>query len=366
MIMSMATTTATGPTLTQIAKSSRLVVKFGSIAIVSLIVGRMLLTTFVAWWKATHPPPPPPPTVGFGVLPKLTFPSQSAEDKPLSYKLETASGTTADFGDRAKVFLVLHPAPSLLADQNAKNIASKFGFLFEPDKLPGKIYRFSKTQPLQSKLELNIVSNHFSIESDYLSHPELLTNPNLPTNFEAVAQVKDFLKKVDLLGPDMATSAGEVLYLKSLGDEVGPAVSPSDADFIQVDLNRTPVDGKFRMYTPTGFEGIVSAILTGSLSASGAENIVEIKSGYNLIDYTQVHTYPIRTSQAAWQLLKAGEGYIVNPGESETATIREVTLGYYDTPDQQEYLQPVFVFYNPEDGFLGYVPAVDPKFTQTE
>ncbi len=365
MIMPMATTTApTGPTLTHIATTSRLVVKFGSITIVSLIIGRMMLTSFVAWWKATHPPPPPPPTVGFGVLPKLTLPQQSDSGKPVSYKLETASGTTPDFGDRAKVFLVLHPAPSLLADQNAKNIASKFGFVFEPDKLPNKLYRFSKTQPLQSKFQLNIVSNHFSIESDYLSHPELLAEPKLPTNFEAVTQVKELLKKVELLGPDMATSSGEVVYLKSLGDELTPAVSPSDADYIQVDLNRTPIDGRFRMYTPTGFEGIVSAILTGSLT--GTDNILEIKSGYNLIDYTQVHTYPIRTSQAAWQLLKAGEGYIIEPGESETAVIREVSMGYYDSPDDQEYLQPIFVFYNPEDGFLAYVPAIDPKYTQTE
>jgi hypothetical protein len=357
------TTTNTGPTLTQITHIGRQTIKFGSIALITLIVGRMVLTTFIAWWKVVNPPPPPPPTVGFGLLPALRFPTQSTENTPVSYTLETPTGTTPSFGDRAKVFLVVHPAPNLLADENAKQIASKYGYVFEPSKLPGKIYRWTKSEPLQSTLELNIVSNHFEQKTDYLSHPELLTDPKLPSTFDAVRTVKDFLKKADLLGADMATASGEVVYLKSLGTQLAPAVSPSDADFMQVDLNRTPIDSQFRMYTPNGLEGIVTAIVTGSLKSP--DDILYIKSGYNAIDYTQVHTYPLRSSQEALKILKAGEGYIANPGKSETATIREISLGYFDTAEEQAYLQPIYVFYNPEDGFLAYVPALDPQYIQT-
>ena len=352
----------TGPNLTYVSMLARKAVKFGSIGLVTLIVGRVVLTTAIAWWKAVNPPPPPPPTVGFGILPPLAFPPQEADEKPLSYKLETPNGTTPFFSDRAKVFLIQHPAANLLADENAKQLAQKYGYVFEPDKLPKNIYRWNKSEPLKAKFEFNIVSQQFEQSTDYLSHPELLTGNSLPTSFDAVKQVKDFLKKGALLGSDMATASGEVVYLKALGDELAPAVSPSDADFMQVDLNRTPIDMQYRMYTPNGFEGIVTAILSGALK--NLDNIVYIKSGYNTVDYTQVHTYPLRSSAEAWQLLKAGEGYIASPGESENVTIREITLGYFDTAEPQDYLQPVYVFYNPEDGFMGFVPALDPQFIQ--
>lgn len=354
----------TTPNLTFVTFMARKVVIFGSIGLVTLLVGRMVLTTAVAWWKAMNPPPPPPPTVGFGILPSLQFPEQDDEDKPLTYTLETANGTTPYFSDRAKVFLVKHNAPNLLADGNAKQLASTYGYVFEPNKLPGNIYRWTKSSPLESTLEYNIISQHLRLTTDYLAHPELLTNPDLPTAFDAVQRVKDFLRKGDLLGADMATASGEVSYLKALGDEVGPAVSPSDADYIQVDLNRTPIDLQYRMFTPNGFEGIVTAILTGSLKDQNS--ILHLVTGYHPIDYTFVHTYPLRSSNDAWKLLKAGEGYIASPAENENAVIREVYLGYYDTPDKQDYLQPIYVFHNPEDGFLGYVPALDPEYTQAE
>lgn len=353
-----------GPNLTYITFLARKAVIFGSIGLVTLIVGRVVLTTAIAWYKALNPPPPPPPTVGFGILPALEFPEQELEDKPVSYKLETPTGTTPFFSDRAKVFLVQHAAPNLLADENAKRQAATYGYVFEPDRLPGNVYRWSKSNPIQSTFEYNILSGHMRLTTDYLSRPELLSNPELPTGFDAVKKVKDFLRKGDLLGTDMATASGEISYLKALGDDLEPAVSPSDADFIQVDLNRTPIDGLYRMYTKNGFEGIVTAILTGTF---GDQNdIVSLKSGYNTIDYTVVHTYPLRSSNEAWQLLKAGEGYIANPGDTENVVIREVRLGYYDTDEKQDYLQPIYVFYNPEDGFLGYVPALDPQFTQAE
>ena len=156
-----------GPTLTNVTYIARKAVVFGSIGLVTLIVGRVVLATAVAWWKALNPPPPPPPTVGFGILPAVAFPLQDSEEKPLSYRLETATGGLPEFPDRAKVFLVQHPAPSLLADEAAKSQAANYGYVFEPDKLPGSNYSWSKSSPIQSTLEYNIVSKHFTITTDY-------------------------------------------------------------------------------------------------------------------------------------------------------------------------------------------------------
>ncbi len=352
----------TGPSLTNVTYMGRQVVKFGLIGIAVLMVGRITINGFIAYWKATHPEPPPPPTVGFGKLPEINFPTQSEEDKPISYKLETATGTTPDYGDRAKVFFMPKASASLLADQAAKEKASKLNYVFEPEVIGTELYRWTKSQPLLSTLEMNVRNYSFSVSTNYLSLPELLVNTTAPSGFEAVDDVKTLLKRADLLPDDVATASGQILYLKSLGGELAPAVSQSDADFIQVDLNRNPVDGVYRMLTPEGYKGTISAILTGFYE--GRDSIVEMSYNYHPINYEEIHTYPIRTSQSAWQLLQAGEGYIADKGDEDSAIVRAVFLAYFDSFEEQEYLQPIYVFENQETGFLGYVSAVDPKLIQ--
>jgi len=352
----------TGPTLTNVTQMGRQAIKFGLIFLVVLMVGRITINGFVAYWKATHPEPPPPPTVGFGKLPALEFPSQSDTDKPTSYKLETATGTTPDFGDRSKVFFMPNATASLLADQSAKATAAKLDYVFEPEAVTTELYRWNKSKPLLSTLEMNIRTKNFSITTNYLALPEILVNSNVPSGFDAISRVKDVLKRSDLLPDDVATASGEIVYLKSLGGELTPAVSQSDADFIQVDINRNPISGFFRMFTPSGYTGTINAILSGAFDSR--DSIVELNYNYHEVDYQQVHTYPIRTSQSAWQLMQAGEGYIADKGNQENAVIRTVSLGFYDSFEEQDYLQPIYVFENKETGFLGYVPAVDPKYIQ--
>lgn len=358
----MSTTTDTGPTLTQITYVGRQVVKFGLLTLVTLMVSRLAIGAFVSYWKATHPPPPPPPTVGFGVLPAAAFPAQTAEDTPSSYKLETADGKLPEFSDRAKVYFMPKKAPSLLADQEAKALASKLGFVFEPEVLGNETYRWSKNQPFETTIDFNIRTYHFELSTDFENRPELLINSQLPTNFEAVREVRNMLNAANLVAPDIATPAGDIVPLKSLGGELTEAVSVSDADFLRVDLNRTPIDNQYRMFTPEGYKGVISAIITGG--QKGRNSIVSLDYNYNRIDYTQVHTYPIKTSRDAWRVLQAGEGFIVNKGSSDPAVVRNVQLGYYDDFEEQEYLQPIYVFTG-DDGFLGYVPAITNEFLQS-
>lgn len=352
----------TGPTLTNVTAMGRNVVKYGLIALVLLMVSRFLFNGFAAFWRASHPEPPPPPTVGFGKLPQLRFDAKVENEKPVSYKLETATGTIPEFGDRSKVYFMPNASASLLADQSAKGTAATYGYVFEPESFGAEIYRWSKSQPLLSNLEMNIRTKNISQTTNYLSLPELLSSNQAPSGFDAVKITKSFLSKADLLPEDIATASGEVLYLKSLGGETAPAVSQSDADFIQVDLNRNPIDGIYRMFTPGGYQGTVRAIITGALK--GNDSIVDIETNYNTVDYEQVHTYPLRTPRSAWQLLQAGEGYIANKGDSQNAIIRTVTLGYYDDFEEQEYLQPIYIFENEDTGFIGYVSALDPTYIQ--
>ncbi len=352
----------TKTTLTDISYLGRQGLKFGLIAVVVFMVSRTLFTAFVAYWKATHPPPPPPPTVGFGVLPPLAFSEKSDDQKPSSYKLETATGGLPYFGDRAKVFLMLHGVPSLLDNEKAKKFGASLGYMFTPEIIDSYIYRFSKSNPIVSTLEYNVITNDFSITTDYLSRPEIATNRTVPDEADAVNRVKNLLSSVSLLSEDIATVSGETIYMKAIGTELEPALSFSDAQFVQVEIRRLPIDDIHPFYSPEGEYGNISAVLSGSLS--GIDSIVEMIYFHQEVDYTQVHTYPIRTTQEAWKLMQAGEGYVAQKGQFDTAVVREVELGYYDAFEQQDYMQPIYVFKG-DGGFIGYVSAVRADFIQS-
>ncbi len=350
---------SSGLNLTQVAYAGRQTVKFGLIFLVLFMVGRTFLSAFRAYWIATHPAPPPPPTVGFGLLPPLRFPAKSQDEKPTSYQMETATGTWPQFGDRAKVFLMTKSAPSLLDDDRAKAIAASFDFLFVPDVISSEVYRFSKLQPFNSTFEIHTRTYDFTLSTDYLSRPELLGNKNVPDQLAAVEMVKNTLRKAELLSDDLATSSGETIYLKALGTQLSPALSFSDTDFVQVDLYRAPIDGIYHFYSPAGNKANVHAIVIGE----GNGSLGELVFHHQEIDYSQIHTYPLRSVQSAWKLLQSNEGYVAVKGASDTAIVRSVSLGYYDDNQEQDYMQPIYVFEG-DDGFLGFVSAIDPAYIQ--
>jgi len=347
--------------LTTFKDYSRKTIKYGLIALVAYLVLRFLVGSFTAYWKATHPEPPPAPTVGFGKLPALNFPASAKV--PASYRLETANGRLPDLTDRLKVFFMPKSGASLFDSDNAKSIASKFNFVFEPEIINERTYRFTKTEPLVSTFEIDIRDRVFNFQTDYLSRPDLILANKLPSNYDVASQVKTFAGQAGNFGPDIATASAQVSYLVSSGNKLEPAVSVSNAEFVQVDINRRPIDDIYQIYTQRGYEGVVHAIVSGFFSSG--QRIVEAHNYYYPIDYGQMHTYPLRDVRTAWKMLQAGEGLVVNPGKASEAVIRKVSLGYYDDMEGQDYFQPIYVFEGDED-FLAIVAAVDPQYIQIQ
>jgi len=361
----MPTTTDAGPTLTNITFMGRQIVKYGLILIITLMVGRTFLNAFAAFWKNTHPPKPTAPTLGFGILPAIKFPTQKDTDKPQRYELETKTGNFPKFAEKAKVYFMPGFNSTLFDDENTREIAASFGFVFEPEPLDAQNYRFTKSKPLISTMDINIRSKTFDFKTNYLSKQELLIASKVPDTQTAIAQVKSALISAGINPFDLmedASASAEAVYLKASGNKLQPATSISDAQFVQVDLRRAPIDG-YEMYTPEGAEGTVHAIVTAAFS--GKDAIVSLRNKYFPVDYDQEETYPLRSVSTAWNVLQSGEGYIANKGELDSTVIRYVYLGYFNSFDYQPYLQPIYIFEG-DKGFLGYVSAIDPKYIQVE
>lgn len=164
------------------------------------------------------------------------------------------------------------------------------------------------------------------------------------------------LNRDDLTGGPVSVS-----FLKLIGDRLTPTTSLSQSDAERVDIFRKPI-GTIALFTPVPDQGPISIIFSGSTNTK--KRIIQFAYTYWPIDYQTNATYPLKTSNLAWTELQQGQGYIARyPTNSTTAIVRNVYLGYYDSFDPQNYLQPIFVFEG-DNGFLGYVPAVTSEWIE--
>lgn len=345
-------------TLTETTFYTRKLIKYGTFILIGLLGGKLLLDISLTMWRKLHPPPPPPPTVSFGKLPKIEFPEKE-KISGLEFQLETPTGTLPEFPDRAKVYFMPYLRPNLLALDRAKKQAALMGFRTEPKAISEKIYKWTKVNDGIFSLEMDIFSGSFIFSYDWQNDQTILLGKNLPGKEEAKREGQNFLKKAQILEKDLLEGRMGVFYFKPVGGKLVPAVSPSEASFAKVEMFRKNID-ELPVLTPDPGKGIVSILISGSREYE--KKVVRVESNYFPVKYDSWGTYPIKTSAAAWQELKAGKGFIARwDGSGNKVIIRRVYLAYFDSPKPQEFLQPIIVFEG-DNNFFAYVPAVTPEW----
>lgn len=328
-----------------------------------VIIIRFSYQAFWAWWEKTHPAPEPEPTVAFGKLPKLVFPDNQSEQLNLTIQLPTSQ--YPEFPDRADVYVMPYKRNSFLAWDEAKEEAAKMGFTKDPEALTADIYRWTKQSPVTSTLELNIIDGSYQFSYNWQEDQSILESKNVPGEQQAISETKSFISRATTLNQDLTSSRNKVQYLKVAGVKLLPAVSFSEAEFVQVDLFRANIDN-YPVMTPDPDIGIVSALL----SPAQDRRFLKVNYNYFTVNYNLSATYPIKTPQEAWNDLKSGRGYVAkSPENIKDITARRVYLGFYDTQEPQSYLQPIYIFTDNEepDGnndFIGYVPAITDSWYQ--
>lgn len=344
---------ATGPNLSDIAFGARMFIKFGAFFIVFLIVGRVVLNLTVSIYTKLNPPRPPGPTWGFGTLPPISFPTNTTTIT--SYKLETKNGAFPILTNQLPVFFIPIQTIGLLSLDQAKQEAAALGFVFPPEQTTPTVYRWKRTTPLPAILDIDIVTKNFTMRVDWGSDPGFLSQKNLPPQIFTITNTRERLAEAGLLTPDIATSEAKVSYLKSLGGSYVPAVSLSEADFLEVNIWRLPIKQQYQILGPNPRKGNVQFIFSGKRDTGSS--IVEGSYMYTPIEYDRWETYGLISPTTAWQQLQAGKGYIANVdlGVSDVV-VRNLYLAYFDSDKPQSYLQPMYVFTG-DNNFYGYVPA---------
>lgn len=347
--------------LTQTAYLTRKVVKYGTFFLIFLIIFRIVWGISVSLFRKVKPPSPPPPTVSFSTLPAIKFPEKTGLPE-LTFNLETIEGTLPKLDSIGKVYFVPQKVATLFSLENTKEIAQRMGFKGEPQKLSPRKFLFQTGGVPNTTLEIDIITNYFKLDYDFVNDQEILAEKKLPSDTQAVSEAKSFLSQAGLLTPDLAEGTGKVSYLKLEVPNLVPAISLSEADFVRVDLFRKEVNN-LPVLPLKAKESQVFFLISGSRNK--AKRIVKTGYIHSPVDENLSGTYPLKSTNTAWQELLSEQGFIANLGDNQDGkiTIRKIYLAYYEQDEPQEFLQPIFVFEGDRD-FYAYVPAVDPKWVE--
>lgn len=344
-------------TLTEIAYYTRKGIVWLIVSIIAFFILRFLFFLILPLLKP--PPPPPKPTVGFGKLTGLVF--EEKENIPsLTYILQTKEGTLPQATSSARVYFIPQQLPGLLAAERAKKFAAEMGFITEPEEQTPTILQFSDPDyPLT--LILDTVTKNFTLTYDFIKDPTVMGTPPLDPQ-RAIDQSVDFFRRLNIFPQNIDEELTTTQLLRLVNNELVTAISLATTQAIRVDFFFKDYLG-LPMVTPQFVKSPIYTIYTGNKEKK--KQFIEIGFNYFPVDTDTSETYPLKTTQQAWEELTQGKGFIAHlpPKIGNEVIIRRVYLAYYQSSQYQPYLQPIFVFEG-DDKFAAYVPAITSDWTE--
>ncbi len=340
------------PTLSQAATETRIILKWGGVILAILIVIFLLFRGGGILRNALFPTPPAPPTVSFGKLPLIIFPS-NVSDKNFNYSLGTVTGALPTFPDRIKVYKMTPIPPDLLALKKAIRKVSSVGFINPELPVSAKIYQWNDNDLLNRSLTMDIFSADFSLSSTFISDPIVQSAINFPDEAMAITTAQDFLSSMSSFPDDLDTNKTKTLLFSINNNTLTTATSVSNAQVIEVDFFQKDID-KLPIYYPKAVSSTMNVLVVGGKDKS---QVAQVNFSHQTVS-DQSATYPIKTADDAYSLLKQGRGYIASYfGKATDISIKNVFLAYYIGDKKQNYLFPIAVFEG-DNGFFAYVPVV--------
>ncbi len=338
--------------LTQIAITTRKIIRYGIYFIIFLIVGRIFLGIGISIFNTVFPKPPPPATVAFGKLPKPIFPQRSDLPK-LTYKLDTISGDLPALPTQAKVYYMPGKAAGLFSLETTKQKVSAMGFSKDPQVVSETEYKFShSTAP--ATLDINIITGVFSVSYNLGQDTGLITE-RAPQSAVAQTVAQSFLSSGGFLPADLTRLTAD--FLKVENRQLVNAVSQSEGNFVKVNFFRKDYD-KLPSLTSEPGKANVWFIVSGDQNRD--KQIIGGEYHYFAIDETHFATYPLKTAKAAYDELAQGGGYVASLGvnnQTGNINITKISLAYYDSGERSQFYEPIIVLEG-ERGFTAYVGAV--------
>ncbi len=334
-------------------ENTKTLAKVATITIAGIILLIFVLRILIGVKDLLFPKQAPPPVEGFGKLPPILFPKSALTTK-LVYPIDTVTGTLPTFPDRIEVYKTIQPQPSLLFLNRARDKVSKLGFSSGGKQIAPTVYQWENPNPPYKKIVLDILSFNFEMTSDFLSDKNVLDSRNVPGGNGAIDLSKSFLSGISSFPSDIDDSKTKMTQLSIKDNKLTPATSFSTTQIIQVDFYQKNIKD-YQVYYPN-YPGSSMSILVGGGQFQGGQ-VVGAHFFHQQIGEEST-TYPLKSSQEAYQELQEGKAFIVSfNGSGKAAYINNMHLGYYISETKQDYLMPIYIFEG-RNSFYAFLSAI--------
>lgn len=343
-------------TLTTATQFTRRAIVFLLFTVVLGIFLLIIFSTIKNTLERFKPPPRPILVTTFGKIPQAKFPQQ-VFPTDVKFSIETLSGTIPSASPTAKVYFLPKKQLGLLTNIRAIQDARKISFVDDPQTYEKK-FLFKNTD---SELIFDPISRNFTYTFNYVNNGLVFEGENTLNSSTVLSIAQNFFSNLSAIPQDYDSQNPKITFLTFNGAQFVPTAGGSDnvnATAVQVDFFRKNIDS-MPVVTPKNNEGNIYAIV--SKSQEPKKQVIKAQRAYQEISQEQVGVYPLRSGQSAWEDFLNGNGYIANPGDStfsKKVVIRDAYLAYYDNPEYQSYLTPIYVFVG-DGGFIAYANAVN-------
>jgi hypothetical protein len=344
--------------LTVTARITRQSIVVGVILVFLIAIGTALWSIAPISQPIPVVVPTPMPESRFGLLPPLELPAST--EFPTSFKLETISGGPPVSTSSAFVYFVPQKTPHLFSRRNAEALAESLTFTDKPKDINETTLAYTNDD--KDTLVIDITSKNFTLKRTLKTKSKTDTdndsesiNLSLPPESTLKQIAQSFF--TGLVDWDQNLTLSHVSYFKQVEDKLNQELTAANAtharvDFLQQSIGRLPVittqQNKSDIYVVFNtFGNTIDEVLEASYQSFP----------YDLINPS---SYPTISGNTAWELLQTGKGYIIS-SKTNTATVREGHMAYFQELGYHPYLQPVYVFEGDND-FIGVVPAIDPMW----
>lgn len=342
-------------TLSDASRETKTILKWGGLILALVVLIAVVIRGGLYVKELVAPTPPPEASISFGKLQQQSFPTNVTDSK-FTYSVNTLTGALPTFPNISKVYRMKQTQPDLLGLNKARTRVGSAGFLEAANPITDRVFEWSSNPELPGiprKIRLNIVNNDFTVSSDYMNNPAILSAKGLPNKEQSIIIAEGFLGLMNLLPEDVDTSKTSINLFSIRSNTLVPATSLSNAQIVEVNYYQKDID-KLKIYYEKPNSSNIS-ILIGSTDQQA--QVVAASYVHQEVS-NESSTYPIKTGQEAFEELKAGNGYIASYlGSSSNISIKNVSLGYYIGTRVQDFLMPIIIF-EADNGFAAYVPAV--------
>jgi hypothetical protein len=209
---------------------------------------------------------------------------------------------------------------------------------------------------------MDIVTNDFRLTSSFMTDEQVLSGQYVPGEETAKEEAEDFFNTIDTIPPDIDLEKTKIEYFTISNGTLSNAASRANAQLARVDLYQKAIEKIPVVYPKPPYSTMYVLLGTGRNDPI----VVEAAYLHQAIDTGKKDaTYPIKTSQEAFEELQRGKAHIISYfGSSSSISLKNVYVGYYLSDKQQQYAYPVVVFEG-DSGFVAYVSLIENQWFST-